>query len=84
MHRVQTEWQRPHSSVRFIMMEKLAQPGEGRVARPAPFTIFTITYKVAGYTPIERADTLHLFHLYPYVLYGEMYLPALPPPPTPP
>jgi hypothetical protein len=29
---------------------------------------FTITYKVAVYAPAERADTLILFHLYPYVL----------------
>jgi hypothetical protein len=28
----------------YIMMEKSAQPGEG--ARPAPFTITIITYKV--------------------------------------
>jgi hypothetical protein len=29
------------------MMEKLAQAGEGGDARPPPFTIFAITYKVA-------------------------------------
>jgi hypothetical protein len=34
---------------------------------PAPFTLFTITYKVAVDTPAERADTLPLFHLYPYM-----------------
>jgi hypothetical protein len=37
-------------------------------ARPPPFTIFTMTYKVAVYAPAARADTLTLFHLYPYVL----------------
>jgi hypothetical protein len=36
-------------------------------ARPPPFTLFTFTYKVAVYTPAERADILPLFHLYPYV-----------------
>ncbi len=37
-------------------------------ARPPPFTLCTITYKVALYDPAERADTLPLFNLYPYVL----------------
>jgi hypothetical protein len=46
-----------------IMMEKLAQSGEGGGARPPPFTLFTITYKVAVYAPAERADTLTLFRL---------------------
>ncbi len=32
-----------------------------------PFTVFTITYKVAVYAPAEWADTLALFHLYQYV-----------------
>jgi hypothetical protein len=32
-----------------------------------PFTLFTITYKVAVYAPAERADTLTLFHLYSYL-----------------
>jgi hypothetical protein len=56
-HRVQTELQRPLSGVHSIMMEKLAQAGEGGGARPPPFTIFTITYKVAVYAPAESADT---------------------------
>jgi hypothetical protein len=34
-------------------------------ARPIPFTLFTITYKVAVYAPAERADALPVFHLYP-------------------
>jgi hypothetical protein len=53
------------------MMEKLANDGEGGGgggARPPFFTIVTITYKVAVYTPADRADTFPLFHLYPYVL----------------
>ncbi len=36
-------------------------------ARPPPFTISTITYKVAVYAPAERADTLPLFLLYSYM-----------------
>jgi hypothetical protein len=47
------------------MMEKLAQAGEG--ARPPPFTISTIMYKVVVYAPAEMADTLPLFLLYPYI-----------------
>jgi hypothetical protein len=51
------------------MMEKLAQPGEGGgcTARPPPFPIFTITYKVAVYAPAEWADTHTLFRLYQYM-----------------
>jgi hypothetical protein len=49
-------------------MEKLAQADEGGGARPPSLTIATITYKVAVYAPAEWADTLLLFHLYPYVL----------------
>ncbi len=66
-----TEWQRPLSGVDSIMMEKLAQADEGGgCTRPPPFTISTITYKVVVYSPAERADTLPLSLLYPYVLYG--------------
>jgi hypothetical protein len=61
-HKVQTEWQRPLSGLHYIMIEKLDQAG---------LTIFTITYKVAVYAPAERADTLPLFPLYPYVLYAQ-------------
>jgi|LakMenE18May11ns_1017448.scaffolds.fasta_scaffold8899089_1 hypothetical protein len=49
------------------MIEKLAHAGEGWRA-PTPFTISTMTYKVAVKAPAERADKLPLFHLYPYVL----------------
>ncbi len=42
------------SSVHSIMMEKLAQPGEGEGARPPPFTISTITDKVVVY--VQGAD----------------------------
>ncbi len=37
-------------------------------ARPTPFTIVTIKYKVAVYPLAERADTFTLFHLYTYLL----------------
>jgi hypothetical protein len=36
-HRVHTEWQRPLFDGTFIMMEKLAQAGEGAGCTPAPF-----------------------------------------------
>jgi hypothetical protein len=85
-NRVHTVWQRPLSGVHSIMMEKLAQAAEGRGgARPPPFTIFTITYKVVVNAPAERAATLHVFHLYPICfLWIERKLPLnrkqLPPP----
>ncbi len=46
---IHTEWQRPLFGVHSIMMDYLVQPGEGGGARPPPFTLFTITYKVAVY-----------------------------------
>jgi hypothetical protein len=49
------------------MMEKIAQSGEGGVH--APFTISTITFEVVVFTPVERADTLSLFLLYPYIFF---------------
>ncbi len=67
-NRVHTDWQWPISGVHSILTEKTALAGEGRGvhrARPLPFTLFNITYKVAVYAPAERADTLPLFHLYP-------------------
>ncbi len=65
-HSAHTERQLPLSGVHSIMMEKLAQSGEGEGARPPPSTISTITYKVVVYVPAERADILPLFLLYPY------------------
>jgi hypothetical protein len=56
-------------------MEKLAQAGAGGGALPPLFTLFTITYKVAAYTPAETADKLTLFHLDPYVLCGPANMP---------
>jgi hypothetical protein len=45
--RVYTEWQ----------LEKSALAGEVGGARPPPFTLSTITYKVAVHPPAERAGT---------------------------
>jgi hypothetical protein len=60
-----TGWQWPLSDVHTSMIEKLAQAGEGE--RTPPFTISSITYKVVVYAPAERADTLPLLLLYPYL-----------------
>jgi hypothetical protein len=49
------------------MMVKSSQPGEGGAARPPPFTFSAITSKVVVYAPPERADTLPLFLLYPFI-----------------
>jgi hypothetical protein len=49
------------------MMDKSALASEGGGAHPLPFTLVTITYKVAVYAPAEKADTLSLIHLYPYM-----------------
>ncbi len=62
-----TKWQRPLSGLHSIMMEKSARAGEDGGARPPPCTISTITYKVVVYALAERADTLSLFLLYPYM-----------------
>ena len=43
------------------MRVKLALAGDGGGASPPPFITFTITSKVAVYTPAEWADTLTLF-----------------------
>ncbi len=64
------DWQWPLSGVHPIMMEKSAQPGEGRGcsgARPSPFTISTITYNFVIYAPAQKVDTLPLFIHYPYM-----------------
>jgi hypothetical protein len=62
----------PLSGVHSIMMEKLAQPVVGGGCTPSPFhyTVSTITYKVVGYAPAERADTLTLSPFYPYMYSG--------------
>jgi hypothetical protein len=58
--RVHTEWQPPLFGIHSLMMEKLAQAGEGGSARPPPYTIVTITYKVSVCAPAEWAETLTL------------------------
>jgi hypothetical protein len=61
-------WQWPLVGVHPIMMEQLAQPGEGEGLTPIPFFyISTFTYKVVVYAPAERTDTLPLFLLCPYM-----------------
>jgi hypothetical protein len=63
-----TEWQRQLSGVHSIVMEKLAQAAKGGGCTPTPFHfINTITYKVVVYAPAERAVTLPLFLLFPYM-----------------
>jgi hypothetical protein len=58
--------------------------GGGGGALPTPLTISTITYKVVVYPPAEKADTLPLFLLYPfmysYAVEGTLHI--LEPPPT--
>ncbi len=67
--------QRPLSVVHSITMEKFAHEARcGGGGCPTPFTISTITRKAAVYAPDKRADTLPLFHLYPYVLCGSLRL----------
>jgi hypothetical protein len=51
----------------YIKIEKPAQSSDGRGWTPTPFTISTITNKVAVYAPAERADTFPLFLLHPYM-----------------
>jgi hypothetical protein len=62
-----TEWQRSPSGVHAIIMEKIAQAGDCGGARPPPFTLSAITYKVLVYALAESGDTLPLFLLYPYM-----------------
>ncbi len=42
--------------------KKSAQPSEGGGARPPPFILTTITYRVVVYAPAERTDTLPYFY----------------------
>ncbi len=57
-----TEWQRAHSGVHSIMMEKSAQAvGDGACIPNPLFTISTITYKVVANASAEDS----LFPFYP-------------------
>jgi hypothetical protein len=58
------------------MRVKSAQVGEGGGSTLTPFTIPTITYKVIVLATAERADTLPLFLLYPY-MYSVVYISEL-------
>jgi hypothetical protein len=50
--------QRPLSGVHSIIMEKLAQAGEGGGGvTSTPLSISIVTYKVVVYAPAERADS---------------------------
>jgi hypothetical protein len=51
-HRVHTEWQRPLSGAHSIVMEILAQPGEGGGLTPTPF------HFIYHHAPAERAYTV--------------------------
>jgi len=72
-HRVHTERQWPLSGAHSIMMVKSDQPGERVGLRPPHLTLSTITSKVVVYAPAERADTLLLYLLYPFLLCGVLY-----------
>jgi hypothetical protein len=52
------------------MMVNSTQLEIGGGCTPSPFTISAITSKVVVYAPAERADTLILFLLYPFLLCG--------------
>jgi hypothetical protein len=52
-------------TTQYTQSGKISPAWWGEGARPPPFTISTITYKVAVYAPVERAGTLPVFHLYP-------------------
>jgi hypothetical protein len=57
-------WRTFHHDGRWKNKSRMVGAGD---AGPPPFSIVTITYKVAVYAPAEWADTLNLFHLYQYV-----------------
>jgi hypothetical protein len=64
-----TEWQWPLSGVLSIMRVKSAQAGGGGGCMPTPFHYIYhhVQNYIALYAPAERADTLPLFFLYPYM-----------------
>ncbi len=69
-HRVHTEWQFPLFGVHSIMMEKLAQSGGGEGSTPAPFhCIYYHIQSCGARSSWERADTLPLLLLYPYIYF---------------
>jgi hypothetical protein len=62
-------WRTFHHDGKISPAELIFPSGEGGgcTVHPPPFIRFTITYKVAVYAPTERAVTLPVFHLYPYM-----------------
>ncbi len=64
--RVQIEWQWPLSGIHYIMMVNSAQHGENGGYTPSPFH----SSKVVVYAAAERADTLPLILLCPFLLCG--------------
>jgi hypothetical protein len=65
-----TEWQWPLSGVHSIMMVKPDRPGKGGGERPSPFTRQHLTPRAELWCTLhaaDRADTLYLFLLYPYM-----------------
>jgi hypothetical protein len=70
-HRVHAEWQRPHSGVHSIMMEKLAGVGEGMHAHHLSLNCiyYHVLYEVAVYAPAERTDT----YPHPFVISSPKY-----------
>jgi hypothetical protein len=63
-----TEWQRQLSGELSIMIEKLAQAGDGGGCTPTLFHYYTITYKVVVYAPWECRYTPFISTLHLYVL----------------
>jgi hypothetical protein len=68
-HRVHTEWQWPFSGVHSIMMENFVQAGKGGECTRTSF--HNIYHHVQSccvrYAPAERAATLLLFLLFPFL-----------------
>jgi hypothetical protein len=62
------------SGVHSIMLVNLAQPREvgGCTPPPPPLSLSTTTSKVVVYALAERADTLLLFLIYPFLLDQEL------------
>jgi hypothetical protein len=67
-HRVHTEWQWSISSVHSIMMGKISGGGWGCTPTPSQSFFHHAQSCSVRYALAERADTLPVFHLYPYVL----------------
>ncbi len=72
-HRVHTKGQLQLSGVHSIMMEKLAQPGEGWGCTPTPFHhIYHHVQSCCVYAPAERAGIIPLISTLPH-MYSVLY-----------